>query len=652
MSNFAVKFRTVFLLTVVVLMLFTTVALQVKGITVVVDQQCATTNGLGTTTLGNHEPIGQTFTPTQSSVVGFSIYISSGNGVPTPMTAKILSGGIGGSLVGSKNFSIPEAFGSPNGAWFSVSFPSGVPVTPGHTYAIDLTDNLASAGIRLYQCTDTYSGGNGYSEGSLGISSYTFTESAGTFSVGVSPPALTIVQGLSQNSTVTISSLSNFTSPVQLNASAVPAGVSVVFGSNTLTPPANGLITTPLTVMVSGGAAIGSYGITITATSGAMSPNAVLNLTITTAATTTLMTTSTTSNMTTSMTPVADFAITSSVSSVSVAPGGNGAATIVVVSINGFNSPVSLSASWVGAAPAGVSATVTSPVVPVSGSAASSPLTITATPGASSGNFTVRIIGTSGMLTHTVTPDITVQVLTATTTTSAAMSSTTSALPVTPPPSCAVAIATFGSEIAPLVQGLRTFRDQSIMKTHSGTAFMTLFNAWYYSFSPNVARYVSAHPIDRTVLKYGLYPLVGILYASYYSYLLVSTISSEGGVIVAGIVAAILMGLVYLAPIGFLVNRILRRHGGPMGLSRMLVVGWVGVSVVMFAASYFTSSSLILGIGTANLALGMLSLGCVLGTQVLAFPKLVNPFLRIRTYAVGWFIGERYRRFRNNYVKN
>lgn len=651
MTNFTIRFRTLFLLTVVVLMLFTTASLPVKGITVVIDQQCATTNGLGTTTLGNHEPIGQTFTPTQSSVVGFSIYISSGNGVPTPMSAKILSGGIGGSLVGSQNFSIPMAFGSPNGAWFSVSFPVGVPVTPGHTYALDLTDNLASAGIRLYQCTDTYPGGNGYSEGSLGISSFTFTESAGTFSVIVSPPTLTIVQGLAQNSTVTVSSFGNFTSPVQLNASAVPAGVSVIFGSNNITPPSNGLITTPLTVMVSGGAAIGSYGITITATSGAMTPNAVLNLTVTTAATTTMITT--TSNMTTSTTPMADFAITSSTSSISITPGGaSGSATIVVVSLNGFNSPVLLSASWVGAAPAGVSATVTSPVVPVSGSAASSPLTITATPGASTGNFTVRIIGTSSMLTHTVTPDITVQVMAVTTTTSAAMSSTTSALPVTPPPSCAVAIATFGSEIAPLVQGLRTFRDQSIMKTHSGTAFMTLFNAWYYSFSPNVARYVSAHTIDRSVLKYSLYPLVGILYASYYSYLLVSPINSEGGVIVAGMVGSILVGLVYLAPIGYLVNRILRRHRRSMGLSRMFVAGWVGISAVMVAVSYFTNSSLVLGIVTANLALGMLSLGCVLGTQVLALPKLVNPFLRVRTHVVGWVVGERYRRLRNYSLKN
>jgi hypothetical protein len=256
------------------------------------------------------------------------------------------------------------------------------------------------------------------------------------------------------------------------------------------------------------------------------------------------------------------------------------------------------------------------------------------------------------MLTHTVTPDITVQVMAVTTTTSAAMSSTTSALPVTPPPSCAVAIATLGSEVAPLVQGLRTFRDRSIMKTHSGTAFMTLFNAWYYSFSPSVARYVSAHPIDRAVLKYSLYPLVGILYASFYSYLLVSPISSEGGVIVAGMVGAILVGLVYLAPIGYLVNRILRRHGRSPGLSRIFVSGWIGVSAVMVAVSYFMNSSLVLGIATANLALGMLSLGCVLGTQVLALAKLVNPFLRIRIHVVGWFIGERYRRFRNYYINN
>ena len=47
---------------------------------------------------------------------------------------------------------------------------------------------------------------------------------------------------------------------------------------------------------------------------------------------------------------------------------------------------------------------------------------------------------------------------------------------------CLIATAAFGSEMAPQVQFLREIRDGKVMTTEAGTAFMTGFNQFYYSF--------------------------------------------------------------------------------------------------------------------------------------------------------------------------
>ena len=54
---------------------------------------------------------------------------------------------------------------------------------------------------------------------------------------------------------------------------------------------------------------------------------------------------------------------------------------------------------------------------------------------------------------------------------------------------CLIATAAFGSEIAPQIQLLRELRDNTILHTKSGSAFMAGFNQFYYSFSPVVADY-------------------------------------------------------------------------------------------------------------------------------------------------------------------
>jgi len=73
---------------------------------------------------------------------------------------------------------------------------------------------------------------------------------------------------------------------------------------------------------------------------------------------------------------------------------------------------------------------------------------------------------------------------------------------------CLIATAAFGSEMAPQVQFLRELRDGTVMSTQSGTAFMTGFNQFYYSFSPQIADYERENPVFKKMVKVTLTPLL------------------------------------------------------------------------------------------------------------------------------------------------
>ncbi len=76
---------------------------------------------------------------------------------------------------------------------------------------------------------------------------------------------------------------------------------------------------------------------------------------------------------------------------------------------------------------------------------------------------------------------------------------------------CLVATATFGSEMAKEVQMLREIRDHSLLTTQSGTAFMTEFNQFYYSFSPTVSDWERQNPAFKEIVKAGITPLLASL---------------------------------------------------------------------------------------------------------------------------------------------
>ena len=76
---------------------------------------------------------------------------------------------------------------------------------------------------------------------------------------------------------------------------------------------------------------------------------------------------------------------------------------------------------------------------------------------------------------------------------------------------CLIATAAYGSEMSPQVQLLREIRDNQLMNTESGSAFMSAFNNVYYSFSPAIADMERENPMFKEVVKLGLTPMLSSL---------------------------------------------------------------------------------------------------------------------------------------------
>jgi len=76
---------------------------------------------------------------------------------------------------------------------------------------------------------------------------------------------------------------------------------------------------------------------------------------------------------------------------------------------------------------------------------------------------------------------------------------------------CLIATATYGSELAPQVQQLRELRDNQLLNTASGTAFMSGFNELYYSFSPTIADMERESPMFKEIVKIAITPMISSL---------------------------------------------------------------------------------------------------------------------------------------------
>jgi len=76
---------------------------------------------------------------------------------------------------------------------------------------------------------------------------------------------------------------------------------------------------------------------------------------------------------------------------------------------------------------------------------------------------------------------------------------------------CLIATATYGSEMSQQVQQLRELRDNQLLQTESGSAFMETFNDIYYSFSPIIADMEREHPLFKEAVKLAITPMISTL---------------------------------------------------------------------------------------------------------------------------------------------
>jgi subtilase family serine protease len=234
----------------------------------------------------------------------------------------------------------------------------------------------------------TYSGITGYdlctgwgSPNTTGIINLLAGSATPNFTLSASPSSLSVTQGNSGTSTITVTDVGGFTGSVTLAASGLPSGVTAAFGTN----PTTG--TSVLTLTASSTATTGTSTVTITGTSGSLTATTTVALTV-------------------SATASPNFTISASPASVTVTQGASGTSTITITSTGGFNSATTLSATGL---PTGVTAAFSAnPVTPAANESATSTLTLTASSSATVGAATVTITGTSGSTTHSTTITLTV----------------------------------------------------------------------------------------------------------------------------------------------------------------------------------------------------------------------------------------------------
>jgi hypothetical protein len=273
---------------------------------------------------------------------------------------------------------------------------STLTVTPtgGFTGAVTLSNSALPSGVTASYSTNPATSTSSVtfaasSTAAIGTSTITITGTSGAlthtttinltinvppdFTLAASPTSLTVAQGSSGSSTITVTPTGSFAGAVTLSNSALPSGVTATISPNPTTSSST------ITFTASSTAATGTSTITITGTSGTLTHTTTINLTI-------------------NVPP--DFTLTASPSSVTVAQGSSGSSTLTVTPSGGFTGAVTLSNS---ALPSGVTASYsTNPAT------STSSVTFTASSAAATGTSTITITGTSGTLTHPTAISLTV----------------------------------------------------------------------------------------------------------------------------------------------------------------------------------------------------------------------------------------------------
>jgi hypothetical protein len=249
------------------------------------------------------------------------------------------------------------------------TLPSGVtasfsPTSTSSSSVLTLTtSNAAAQGSYLVTITGTSGTITESTTVDLVIHGPSFTLSSGS--------SLTVDQGASATSTITVNDLYGFTGSVNLQVSGLPSGLTASFGTN----PAS--TTSILTLTASSTAAPWIGYITVTGTSGSLTASTQIYVNLV----------------------APGFTLWTS-NSLSMGQGSTSSTLVEISPFNGFTGNVTLSVTGL---PSGVTALFTPNPITSSGE-----LTIVASSSAALGSATLTITGTSGSITATATLTLTV----------------------------------------------------------------------------------------------------------------------------------------------------------------------------------------------------------------------------------------------------
>ena len=213
-----------------------------------------------------------------------------------------------------------------------------------------------------------------------GLPPVKFTETVVTggpnFNLSAAPGSLSVIQGSSSPTTITVNPTGGFTGSVTLTASGLPSGVTAAFN------PATTTSVSTLTLTASSSATTGPATITVTGTSG---------------------TTVQTTNLSLTVNAPPNFSLSAAPGSLSVIQGNSSSPTTITVNpTGGFTGSVTLTASGL---PSGVTAAFT-PTTTTS----TSTLTLTASSSAATGLAAITVTGTSGSIVQSTNLNLTVTV--------------------------------------------------------------------------------------------------------------------------------------------------------------------------------------------------------------------------------------------------
>jgi Abnormal spindle-like microcephaly-assoc'd, ASPM-SPD-2-Hydin len=123
---------------------------------------------------------------------------------------------------------------------------------------------------------DQYQAVTGTFDWSTNIASFAFNSCSGspTYTLSASPSSVSVTQGASASTTITVNPIGGFAGSVTLSASGLPTGVTAAFGTNPTTA------TSSLTFTASATAATGTVAVTVTGVSGSITQTTSVSLTV------------------------------------------------------------------------------------------------------------------------------------------------------------------------------------------------------------------------------------------------------------------------------------------------------------------------------------------------------------------------------------